>query len=263
MKKILFLIPLLYALTACDSVGEDERYIETGDVEVLRKVLLEEFTGQLCVNCPAAHKIIESLQEQYGDDLIVVSIHAGSFGIAAPVGLMEEEGDIYADRWNIKSYPQGVVDRTGSAETMDKWAATIRNDLAKDTDLQLNMQVNVSDNDNLINITTELLTSSNLDGFLQLWVVENGIVTFQQDGRNIIPNYVHNNVFRACVNGIWGQELPLQGHLVKSVENAITIEEDWNLDNLYIVGFYYNNSTGVIQVDRVKVTSNPEETPEE
>ena len=253
MKKLLFLLPLIYILTACDAVGEDERYIETGDVEVARKVLLEEFTGQLCVNCPAAHKIIESLEEQYGDALVVVSIHAGNFGIPAPAGLMVSEGNVYADHWNIKSYPQGVVDRTGSAETMDKWAATIRTDLEKDTDLQLNIQANLSADKKTIEITTEMFSSSDLQGSLQLWVTENNIIGFQQDGQNIIPQYVHNNVFRACVNGTWGEEYPLQGHQIKTVNSAIQVEDAWNPENLNIVGFYYNNAAGVIQVEKTSV----------
>lgn len=253
MKKLLFLIPLLYALTACDAVGEDERYIETDEVEVARRVLLEEFTGQLCVNCPAAHKIIESLQEQYGDDLIVVSIHAGNFGIPSPAGLMQPVGDEYAAHWDIKSYPQGVVDRTSGAETMDKWAATIREDLSKDTDLQLNLQANLSADKKAINITTEMFTSVALEGSLQLWVVESGIVAYQLDGRDRIPDYVHNNVFRACVNGVWGENIPLAAHEVKTVNNAIEVENLWNTDNLAIVGFYYNNASGVIQVSRAQV----------
>lgn len=240
-------------LIACDNIGEDERYIQTEDVEVARKVLLEEFTGQRCVNCPQAHAIIESLEEQYGDDLIVVSIHAGGFGIQAPAGLMQPEGDIYASRWDIQSYPQGVVNRTGGSETMDKWSATIREDLTKDTDLQLHLNANLSPDKSVIDIKTELYSSAALEGALQLWVVENGITAFQLDGNVRVPDYVHNNVFRACVNGIWGVETPLVAHELKSVDNAIEVSDTWNPDNLFIVGFYYNNASGVIQVEKTKV----------
>ena len=48
----------------CDSVDENDRYIEMPPVESNRVVLLEDFTGQYCVNCPDAHEVMEQLAEQ-------------------------------------------------------------------------------------------------------------------------------------------------------------------------------------------------------
>ena len=252
MKKFLLSIPLILSLAACDNIKEDDRYIEIGDISVERRVLLEEFTGQRCTNCPAAHAIIERLEEQYGDDLIVVSIHAGSFGIAAPNGLMQKEGDEYANHWNITAYPEGVVDRLGSSLGADAWAAAIRDEAGKETPVQLDLQAGLWP-DGKIDITTEILSSADLDGALQLWIVENDIVGFQIDGDNRIPDYVHNNVFRACVNGLWGQDLKLKANVLESVSNTIEFDETWNIENLSVVGFYYNTGSGVIQVNRCNV----------
>jgi thiol-disulfide isomerase/thioredoxin len=44
---------------------------------VTRRVLLEDFTGHTCNNCPAAAVIAEGLQTFYGEDqLILVGVHA-------------------------------------------------------------------------------------------------------------------------------------------------------------------------------------------
>lgn len=252
MKKLLILFALLPLLAACDNIDEDHRFIDMGDVTVERNVLLEEFTGQRCTNCPQAHAIIEQLQEQYGDNLIVVSIHAGSFGIKAPVGLMQQEGDTYASRWDITTYPAGVVDRSGGQTTMDQWAGVIRNDLEKPTDLNLSLEANVSDDGKSIDVYTTMASTESLTGSLQLWVVENGIVASQIDGDTVIRDYVHNNVFRACVNGLWGEEIALPANEVKYASNSVEIQSVWDIDNIYIVGFYYNGS-GVVQVEKVKV----------
>ena len=69
-------------LTACDEIAEGDRYLEMPAVESRRAVLLEEFTGQMCTNCPEAQRRISSMKEQYGDQLVVVGIHAGNFGLA-------------------------------------------------------------------------------------------------------------------------------------------------------------------------------------
>ena len=67
------------AFVACDTIEENERYIEKEIVETKRNVLLEDFTGQNCPNCPQAHRVVNALKEQYGESVVAVSIHAGHF----------------------------------------------------------------------------------------------------------------------------------------------------------------------------------------
>ena len=258
MKNILYLLLLLPLLSSCDQVDENDRYIEVGQIQVARRVLLEEFTGQHCTNCPDAHAIIERLEEQYGEDLIVVSIHAGNFGVQSPFGLMQQEGDQYANRWDIKAYPAGVVDRKGGQMTMDAWSSAIRTAAEEETNLEIELKAEFAEDNSVINVTTHLLSSEDLTGYLQLWVVENGVIAEQYNGNQTISDYVHNNVFRGCVNGLWGQEISIKSGISQEFDNSMatvltgTPVSKWNLDNIYIVGFVYNDS-GVIQVNKTKV----------
>lgn len=254
MKKLLFLLAAIPFFAACDNIGPDDRYIEEGNVEVTRNILLEEFTGQLCTNCPDAHRVIESLEDQYGDNLIVVSIHAGKgqFGIPAPYGLMQEEGDEYAKYWGVYSYPAGVVDREGSVLDYNSFADAIRKEAGKTTTLEMSLEAQLSEDAKNIEVFTTLVSPSALEGSLQLWVIESGIVAMQIDHGITHNDYVHNNVFRGCVNGLWGQPISLQSNEVKYESNVMPVDDMWNIDNVSIVGFYYNNS-GVIQVEKVKV----------
>lgn len=252
MKRLIYILPLIFALAACDNIGKDDRYIEIEQVTAQRRVLLEEFTGQRCTNCPAAHAIIEKLEEQYGSDLIVVSIHAGNFGIPAPGGLMQPEGDQYASRWDITAYPAGVVDRKAPVLNSDSWATAIRDEIGKTTSLNIDLEASVTPDGDKIDVLAELYSSDAVDGSLQLWVVENGIVGFQIDGGNRLQDYVHNNVFRACVNGLWGESVSVPAATILNYDYALDIDSSWNTDNLYIVGFVYN-AGGVVQVNKCKV----------
>lgn len=253
MKKFLLGLPLIIALSACDTVGENDRYIEADEIEVARKVLLEEFTGQRCTNCPAAHAVIEKLQEQYGEDLVVVSIHAGNFGIPEEDGgLMQEEGDEYAAHWGISAYPCGVVDRNSGVLNSDAWAASIRDDMGKETSLDIGIEAYASGDLKEISIDVRMATSAKVEGKLQLWVVENDIIGFQIDGNNRLNDYEHNNVFRDCVNGLWGESVTLLPQTDYKESYTIAVNEEWDVDNLFIVGFIYDNS-GVLQVERVAV----------
>ena len=260
IKKFIYLVPLAGFLGACDNIDMADRYIEAGDVMVARKVLLEEFTGQLCTNCPDAQRAVHSLEQQYGDNLIAVSIHAGrgTFGIPAPYGLMQEEGEIYAQQWGIGSVlPLGVVDRTIGPMYYEDFAAAVREEIGKTTLLELSLESQLSEDGSEIEVFTTLVSPSALNGNLQLWVIESNIVDMQIDNGKVLNDYVHNNVFRACVNGQWGENIPLEGNVVKYVSNTIPLDEIWEPENLAIVGFYYNGN-GVVQVERCQVVTGNE-----
>lgn len=258
MKKYLYPLLFLPLFISCDTVDENDRYIEVDSVDAKRRVLLEEFTGQRCTNCPDAHAIIEKLEEQYGEDLVVVSINAGVFSVPSPFGLRQTEGEVYDQYWNVAAYPAGVVDRTGGVTSMDAWSKAVYDDLQKTTDLEIEISPSLSDDGATIYVTTTLLTSADVKGSLQLWVTENNIVAEQYNGPLVIPDYVHNNVFRACVNGQWGEEVSLQANMPQEFDNSVAVVttgtpvSKWNVDNLYIVGFVYNDS-GVVQVNKAKV----------
>ena len=85
---------------ACDDVAEDDRFIYVEPAEVAKRVLLEDFTGQRCINCPEASELIERLQEEYGaDNVIAVGIYGGINGTSSngtPFPLYTEAGGFLA-----------------------------------------------------------------------------------------------------------------------------------------------------------------------
>ena len=62
---------LAFGFTACDELDENERFVEMPAQESKRNVLVEEFTGQKCTNCPDAHKALAALSEQYVATLLL------------------------------------------------------------------------------------------------------------------------------------------------------------------------------------------------
>ena len=77
LARLILPVAAAAALGACDTVPVGERYIELPELtNIERSVLLQDFTGQNCVNCTAANEIMELLKAQYGDHLICLSLHA-------------------------------------------------------------------------------------------------------------------------------------------------------------------------------------------
>ena len=256
LLRILAAMLPLCALTACNDVDEQARYAGPITVEAKKNVLLEDFTGQMCTNCPKAHSLITSLREQYGEKVIAVAIHAGNFGIAensmpGVIGLMLPEGDDYAKKAGIEAYPSGVINRHTNVLRYTEWASYVRDELERESFLNIELKANIEDGK--IFITTELKPIKDINGKLQLWITENNIVTLQVDEGKYLMDYVHNHVYRGSVNGIWGEDVNLKANVFSNTKHQLEVKDGWNADNLSVVAFVYNDNDGVYQVTECSV----------
>lgn len=242
---------LALLLNACDHIDREDRLIYEKPVTTKRAVLLEDFTGQRCVNCPKGTEVIEQLVAEYGDTAVVaVGIHSGPLGFSGngmTLGLATETGDEYYYHWNLEYQPVGLVNRHG-AVNYPEWAAAVKEELSKPASITLSAKVSAgTDNALHINITT-MATDGTCNGKLQVWVLEDGITALQMmpDGTTN-TDYVHNHVFRQAVNGTWGENITIKEGETNTREYTQAIDPVWNVKNLSIVAFVYNDY-GVLQV---------------
>ena len=242
------------ALSACDYIAEDERLIEVEAAQAKRVVLLEDFTGQMCVNCPLGTEVIEQLQETYGENLIAVGLHGGPLGYkgnANNVGLATEMGDNYYNYWNFEYQPVGLVNRHGAVNYAD-WVKAVTEELEKDSPLQLELSAQREGQQLLIHVS-EMALSEEVSGKVQVWVIEDSIqaIQFMPDGSRD-REYIHNHVLRQEVNGMWGETLSVAPG--QTVEQTYTQEIDpsWNPDHLSVVAFVHN-AEGVVQAVKGEV----------
>lgn len=263
---------------ACSDIDESERLTVVNYVEVdttaveptpqdtidffaptTRRILVEDFTGQDCVNCPNATDLIAQLQEMYGHNTVVaVGIHSGPLGVKPskhPEGLATDLGDTYYNYWNIEMQPYGVIDRSDGPLSTDWWAAKVSYDLYADdakTTLRtvpLNIWVQVTTTQRQAEIDIVLAgTSGTITGKLQVWLVEKGIKAFQKmpDG-STKTDYVHNHVLRCAVNGDWGEDCTVAEGKLQTFSYTCPIDAGWKFTNIDVVAFVYNED-GVVQV---------------
>lgn len=258
MKAKLFLMSMVCGLCiACDHIAEGDRLIEVESTDepatVVKHVLLEDFTGQRCSNCPTGTEVIAQLQEAYGDRLVAVGIHSGPLGFkgtATITGLATEVGDEYYNHWNLEYQPVGLIDRHGAVNYTD-WAKAVRDALAQESTVSMEIGATVSGGQ--INITVYEEALADFTGRLQVWLLEDGITAIQTmpDGSNN-REYVHNHVLRTPVNGTWGQPLAIAKGTTEHQTMTQPLDNTWNLQQLSIVAFVYNDR-GVEQVVKVKI----------
>lgn len=256
IKKLTILTIAAAALFACDTIDENERYVQLETIEAKRNVLLEEFTGQNCPNCPTAHETAAKLKELYGEALITVSIHAGPFAFAEGTKsfptFKTPEGDSYADAWGITTYPAGVINRTSGDTSYPDWATIIRDEIQKDAELDIELTATLNADKTAVSISTALKPLNDIEGSLQLWITESGMISRQKNGSETIREYEHNHVYRTSVNGVGGESVSLSSNVFKTFNHCIDVKENWNAENLSVVAFVYNNS-GVLQVVEAEI----------
>lgn len=271
MKRLFLLATIIMGLTACSNIDEDERLIYVEPAEVNRPVLIEDFTGQACVNCPNATAAIHELQETYGEEnVIAVAIHCGPFahlrsnmGNAFLSDLGTKLGDEYYTHWNIEAQPGVKINRGAPIYDTNQYAAAVANELKKTPTVHFDA-VEFSNNAVLV----DLSSSDRVEGRLQVWIVEDSINArdpqtkyqqFMPDGSRR-QDYVHNHVFRASLtNDAYGEPVTLEAgnksytqvFYLQGNEALDNFEHLWQKQNLSAVVFFWNEQQGVMQAIRV------------
>ena len=264
MNKIkLFIGGILSSLLfiACDNVSLEDRFEYVELPEVGRAVLIEDFTGQYCVNCPMATEEIERLIEQYGDSVVIpVAIHSGPFSKDKNGGftpLYTEVGGMYFTHWNLSSQPVGLVSRLMGPLALNytDWGAGVNYAIADKAPVLFLTDVNCDDEKRQASIEVQTIgvDSTLVSGKLQVWLVEDSIDSFQlmPDG-STQEHYNHMHVFRASVNDPWGDELSVGHGEIIVYDYDIDLDPAWVPEHCAFVIFLYDEN-GVLQVTKKKL----------
>ncbi len=271
MSLSVFLFASLFG--ACDHIAEDEQLVEVEKVlpptpaddpekpndkptATGRNILLEDFTGQRCANCPSATEVIGKLHEAYGERVIAVAIHGGDLGFkgnATTKGLATDLGDEYYNHWKLEYQPVGLIDR-GEPINYTDWTTAVYNELGFVSEIDMKLEATLQESTIDIKVS-ETALGGDYSGKVQVWVLEDGIVALQvmpDNSRN--SGYVHNHVLRTAVNGTWGEDVTIGQRETKTQTYTQSVDADWNTANLSIVAFVYN-SDGVEQAVKTKVVN--------
>ena len=262
MKKLYYILMLaaLGFLASCDEVSRDERLTYVEPPQVSRAVLIEDYTGQYCVNCPRATEEIERLIEQYGDTTVIaVAIHSGPFGKykGEPSPLYTETGDLYFSKWGMSAQPVGLVDRLFGPMLFSytDWAGGVNYEIAFKAPVSFMTEASYDEETRqaAIEVQTIGLDSTSVSGKLQVWLIEDSIDSFQlmPDGSRQ-EHYNHMHVFRASVNDPWGDEVSVAHGQVAAKNYTLTLDPVWVPEHCSIVTFLYDNE-GVKQVAKKKL----------
>lgn len=242
MKKIVFLSSLIcFALiiNSCDYVSNVVEGSSNGGggnndtTKIYRKVLIEDYTGHKCGNCPAAAEDLHRIDSIYHDKVIPLAIHAGGFANtngSYPTDLKSAEGTTWDQIFGISANgnPNGLVNRSnfGTSNFILGWtlwetAATPYMTQEADFKIEINNTFNAGTSQ--VNSEVKVTANKAVSGKFNVTVilVEDSIIAEQLDyslpaGQQLIPDYLFMHVMRGSLNSAWGEQI-LDGSLAKGV----------------------------------------------
>jgi hypothetical protein len=276
--KLIFPVTLFFTLMffGCDKI-EPPYMTDTqqggGNEEVVRKFLLEEFTGHRCPNCPAGTQMAKALKNLYGNRLVIVSVHAGFFAnpMSAPFNydFRTPEGTALNNHFGITQNPIGMVNRTGFEGALLLTPASWGSAMQAMEDIEPGFRLDLgitSISGNIYRVDADVTALSDYEGELYMvaLILEDGIIKPQKINHPDYPegeilDYEHNHVLRKGITGIWGDkiidDLFPQGIIM---ENSYTFELDnsWVPANCSVVVYLMNSNLEILQVDEKKIPAN-------
>lgn len=238
MKKIIYILTIILPLIwiSCDTIEEDERLIypkgQTSEttpitkVDTIQKVLLEDYTGWKCVNCPRAAAKATEMISKYGEQLVVMAVHATAFANPSTgnnnLDFKTEYGEKWAIDFGCTSLPTGIINRKkiGGVYTVGdaNWDSQIQSTInSQEHIMNINLGAEYRSEDNQILVSTENIflkdyTSAML---INVVVLESGIIGVQYNSdpnfgtTPKINDYVFNHVLRK--NALIDYSLSLNG----------------------------------------------------
>lgn len=221
MSRLLLPLLALLLLVGCDAVERPDRWREDPTPIVPRRnVLLVDFTGQRCSNCPAAADLLHSLTAgPAGARIIAVSVHGGALALstdASPRGLAGPDARRLTDEARVSSWPQGTVDRPvgGTLLRPSAWNAALAEHLALAADADAAAQQSLVADAHVALATrtlsytlrprhlTDAAGQADAETYLHLWLIEDSITAPQTlaDGTER-ADYLHRHVLRLDLTG--------------------------------------------------------------
>ena len=276
--SVLLLLSVLFIFISCDKT--EPPYMELpenpppdttecpvpdfpADTHHVRTVLLEDYTGHTCVNCPEAASIAAGLKLTYGEKLVVIAVHSGYF--AEPesgnysLDLRCPAGEELHDHFSITNNPAGIFNRkeiggTTIFEDPSAWNAQIAalTAVAPEIDMQLITELDETNRKLCCHVRTEFLQAGSKNLNLALYIIEDSIVGYQKNNKPAygtvpdITNYTFMHVLRGTINGTWGDALSTGSVAAgdfKISSYRTTLNAAWDARHCHVIAIISDSDT--------------------
>lgn len=249
----------------------DTTYITTPETPKSKNVMIEDFTGVRCANCPKGHHAIEQIRTKYPNRVSALSIHGNDFfQFTTPyAGFEDFRGPYGAQIFQIIGKPGGLpfgtIDRVHKSSTADNWESLVvdRFNATSKVNLYIDKQFDAATRMLNVKIKAAFTDSLGDEPFFSVGIAESGIISLQKDEdlaadpvkQGLDTNYVHNHLLRtmpAFKQNLLAQGTKPEAGRVVEKTFSVKIEPTWNADKCDII-FYVHRDLEILNVAEAKV----------
>ncbi|HXB41451.1 MAG TPA: Omp28-related outer membrane protein [Bacteroidia bacterium] len=269
MKSIKIILSIFLAAIlfhGCDYVRNAQKTFtvkKPGD----RKILIEDYTGHKCGNCPAAARELKRLDSIYKGQIVPIAVHAGFYANVTPptavppytTNLKSQAGTDYDNTFgnSAAGNPNGLVSRVGFGkasfiEQWSSWSSTVGT-LNEDS-AAFNISITNSYNSSSNQVTSRVRCKATRlkSGTFNLVVLmtEDSIFAEQIDYSlpgccQYITNYQFNHVLRGAINSSWGDPILTAGTFNKNdsivkIYSNFQLSASWKYKHCKIIAYVYD-----------------------
>lgn len=238
-----------------------------------RSVLVEDYTGHMCPNCPPAAKMANSLQELYPGQVFAMAVHAGDF--ARP----NDDPDYYpylladyntpaGNAWNSFSgfhieewgYPRGMVNRRtyslkgGISLSPADWSQAIQTAVTLPKVAVMTVHNTFDKQSKLLNSKVDIKFIINYTGKVNLNVclLEDSIYNGQlnnvkPDSTPIIKRFRFMHMLRDTKGGTFGDEISVNpvpsGNVINKSYSFDFNAKPWIVNHCSVIAFISDSET--------------------
>lgn len=267
-------VALAITLSACDIIEGPKKDLDNLAAASDNVVLLEEWTGHTCGNCPKSHVEAKNLEAIYDSNIVIVSIHSGFFAktnseyptdYTTPMG---NAVDAYFGA-DVAGFPKGMINRKAYngfvLHGFADWGTHIAAALAETPEMSIDITNSYDSTSRTVSIEVDMeyFIDGTITDNLVVVLTEDSVVSPQKDYDSIpdkIENYVHRHVLRDAVTaGHWGEQISgagiSAGDQIKKTFTYV-IPQGFDPKHCAIVAFVADDSTKEIrQAAQAYVTS--------
>jgi hypothetical protein len=273
--KIFNLLLIVLMINSCDYVSNTiEPNSNNGgnqtldSTKVYRKVLIEDYTGHRCGNCPAAAKTLKKIDSIYHGKVIPLAVHCTNFAnpnVTYPEDFRTSEGTEYDNVLGVSAssgLPNGLVNRKGFGtpnfvKADSQWESEAQTFFNQEADFKIELTNTYNSSANTFNTELKITALKDLSGEYNtaLLLVEDSIIGVQYDqslpvSQQVVINYNFMHVLRKSLNTAWG-EVAFNGTIVKGQTfsktfSNVTLNASYVAKNCQVIAYIYDAATSSV-----------------
>lgn len=269
MKKIIYPVLILFALvfSSCDYVSNvieassNNGGGNTDTTKIYRKVLVEDYTGHKCGNCPAAANELKKLDSIYHGKIVPLAVHAGFFAninATYTTDFRTPEGTTFDTDFGVSvaGNPNGLINRFGYGtpdfiRAWTTWETALNPIVSQEADFKIEIANTYASGTKQVTsaITVKALKALTGNYKLSVLIAEDSIISKQLDyslpsGQQLVTDYNFMHVLRGSLNSAYGEQawngsVASGANIVKTYSN-FQLANNYIAKNCHIIAFIYN-----------------------